>query len=68
MRFWKKLTYFLFFESGDKTGNKKKNSKNGFRRTKTGQKAVHWAHLTYEVTINVKECDFRKKNDRIPVF
>ena len=29
-------------------------SKNGFRRTKTSQKAVHWAHLTYEVTIDVK--------------
>ena len=33
-------------------------SKNGFRRTKTGQKAVHWAQFTYEVTIDVKYCDF----------
>ena len=30
------------------------SQKNGFRRTKTSQKAVHWAHLTYKVTIDVK--------------
>ena len=52
--FAKKNTYFLFCHHFKKQEISNLFSKNGFRRTKTGQKAEHWAHPTYEVTIDVK--------------
>ena len=59
--FGEKITYFLFLRKNNifpvlvtKQEISIFFSKNGFQRTKTSQKAVHWDHLTYEVTIDVK--------------
>ena len=43
-------------------------SQNEFWRTKTGQKAVHCAHLTYIVPINVKYCGFGGKITEFPFY
>ena len=61
MRFWEKITHYLFLGKNNifpvlftKQEISIFFSKNGFQRTKTSQKAVHWAHLTYKVTIDEK--------------